>query len=633
MTIAQAAASPVNAGNAEKQALTLVFVGHVDHGKSTLVGRLLADLDALPSGKLEQIEAMCEKRGIPFEWAFVLDALQAERDQGVTIDITQVQFFSNDRRYVIIDAPGHHEFIKNMVTGAAQADAAVLLVDAGDGVREQTRRHAYLTHMLGVRQILVAVTKMDLVGYSEARFEEVKTDILKYLATIGIDAANVRVVPTAARDGGNVVNRIDPMAWHQDATLIESLHALEPARAPIDEPLRLFIQDVYKFDARRIFAGRVETGSLKIGDELLFSPGNRRAKISSIETFNTPVKTEAFAGESVGITLDQQLFVERGHVATHADTPPSLTNSFKGRLFWLGHAPLVTFKRYKMKLGTADTIVQVTSIERVIDVDDMGHVPANEVKRNQIAEARFSARGLLALDHFEHCAATGRFALVEDHQIVGGGLIDLKGIETASVEAPVSSHVQRVDHHVPLEDRWRMNGHKSGVLWFTGLPASGKTSLSQALEEALFAKGMQVYVLDGDNVRQALSSDLGFSPQDRRENIRRVGEVAQVMARAGFIVVSAFISPYRADRDLIRAAAGTFFHEVYLDAPAEICEARDPRGLYTLARLGEIEKFTGVSAPYEAPVAPELTLPTGEESLNDSLTRLIDYTAKAFALD
>lgn len=617
--------------------LRLVFVGHVDHGKSTLVGRLLHDVGALPDGKLENIEAMCRNRGMPFEWAFVLDALKAERDQGITIDISQVWFTDKGVPFQIIDAPGHHEFIKNMVTGAAQADAAVLLVDAEEGVREQTRRHAYLLHLLGLQQVVLAVTKMDLVDHAEDRFKEVTKQAKAYLDSIGLDTDTIHAVPVTARDGGNVTSPAETMPWYTGPALLSRLHDLSALSTPDDKPLRMPIQDVYKFDHRRILAGRIEAGRLSVGDELLFSPGGRRARIASMETWHVPEthpsgKT-AGPGDSVGLTLDQQLFIERGMIATAPDQPPTVSNAFRGRLFWLGRTPLEVGKQYKLKLATAEYLVRAETIERLINVDDLSSHAADSVGRNQVAEAVFRARGQMALDPFTSCPPTGRFVLIDDHRIVAGGLVDLEGFADQSQGRTVrSTHVTRVEHRVPLNDRWKANGHKSGILWFTGLPGSGKSTLAVALEEALFQRGFQTYVLDGDNVRQALSADLGFSPDDRRENIRRVGELAGVFANAGLISISAFISPYRGDRDRVRTVSGSMFHEIYLNAPLEVCEARDPRGLYAKARAGEIDDFTGISAPYEAPDAADLVLETGTETIEESLERLLDYTLKAFRL-
>jgi bifunctional enzyme CysN/CysC len=613
--------------------LKIVIVGHVDHGKSTLVGRLFHDTGTLPEGKIEAVRAMCEKRGMPFEWAFLLDALQAERDQGITIDVSQIFFRTALRNYVLIDAPGHREFVKNMITGAAQAEAAVLVVDAREGVQEQTRRHAYLVHLLGIHQIVVAINKMDMVQYAEARFQKVAADIRDYFADLGLDLQHTLMIPVVARDGDNIVSGSQHMRWYDGPTLERALDELQPPVTSLELPLRLPVQDVYKFDDRRIIAGRIESGFLRKGDTLLFSPSNKKARVASIEAWNAedPVMATR-AGQSIGVTLDEQIFVERGEIVSLETNPPMLTNVFRGRIFWLGREPLVPGTRYKMKLCTGEYQVEVEKIERVIDVQDLGSNEQNHVERNAIAEVVLRSRRTLALDPFDHNMYTGRFVLVENYDIVGGGLINMDGYADQRRQAIKSTNIFRVEHRVPIEERWTANGHKGGILWMTGLSGAGKSTLAFSLEQHLFRKGYLVYVLDGDNVRHGLCSDLGFSPQDRVENIRRVGHAAGLFARAGFLVLTAFISPYRADRDRVRAIAADIFHEIHIDADLKTCETRDPKGLYKKARSGEIHEFTGVSAPYEPPVRPELRVDTTGSTIEECLAQLDEYVSSNFAL-
>ncbi len=608
--------------------MRVVFVGHVDHGKSTLVGRLLHDTDSLPDGKVEQIRASCDRRGMPFEWAFVLDALQAERDQGITIETTQT-FFSTDKRdYVIIDAPGHKEFLRNMVTGAARADAAILVVDANEGIQEQSRRHGYLLHLLGVRQVLVAVNKMDLVGYALDRYADVAADIRAYLA--GLNIVPTHIVPVSGREGDNVVSHAREhghMDWYEGATLVGGIDGFDPPVYLSDLPLRMPVQDVYKFDERRLIVGRIESGRLRSGDEVLFSPSNATARIESIETWGGDEPLLAVtAGQSAAVTLDQPLFIERGEVMSHAERPPLLTNVFRGRIFWLGKQPLRVGSRYTAKLNTASFPVEVEAVEKVIDVGDLSAGSEGEVERNAVAEVILRSRATVALDPYSNGPRTGRFVLVEDYDIVGGGIVDMRGYPDQRHALGVkSTNIFSVEHEVDLEARWNANGHRSGILWFTGLSGAGKTTLAVELERRLFARGYQVYVLDGDNIRHGLSADLGFSPEDRNENIRRVGEVAALFARAGVLVITAFISPYRSDRDRVRHIAPDLFHEVYIEADVATCEERDPKGLYEKARRGEIKEFTGISAPYEPPDSPELAVDTSALSVEDSLARLMTY--------
>ena len=627
---AVAADSAVTPGDA-RELLKIVIVGHVDHGKSTLIGRLLYDTDSLPEGKFEELEAISRRRGMALEWSFVLDAFQAERDQAVTIDTTQIWFNTAKRDYVIIDAPGHREFLKNMVSGAAAADAAILVVDAAEGVREQTRRHGYLLHLLGIKQVAVAVNKLDLVDFSEQRFAEVSQEITDYLGSIGVTPSFIQ--PISARDGDFVAKPSARASWYSGPTVLEALDRFHSVTAPTEQPLRMAVQDVYHFDERRILAGRIESGKLRVGDTILLSPSNKTAQVRSIEAWNAPNPVEAQSGQSVGITLNEQLFVERGEVISHVEMPPQLSNTFRATVFWLGHNPLTVGKTYKMKLLTGEVQVTVNRIESIIDTETLGSKPGEEVIRNSVAEVVLKSRRVLALDEFRVLPRSGRFVLLEDYDVVGGGGISMEGYPDQRDALTVrSTNVYSVEHRVTPEARVLRNGHRGGVLWFTGLSGAGKSTLAMAVEKELFAKGYQVYVLDGDNVRRGLNANLGFNPEDRAENIRRVGEAAALFADAGFICITAFISPYQSDRDRARGAAGESYHEIYVEADLAVCEQRDPKGLYKRARAGEIEEFTGISAPYEAPSEPELTVHTGASDVDSCVHQIVDYVERNFTL-
>jgi len=599
--------------------LPIVIVGHVDHGKSTLIGRLLHETDSLPDGKVEQIKADSDRRGMPFEWSFVMDALQVERDQGITVDSSQIWFSTTARRYVIIDAPGHKEFLKNMITGAASAEAAVLVIDAEEGVSEQTRRHAFLLNLLGVSQVAVAINKMDLVNNGESRFEEVSIAIRDFLGGIGIEPS--AVIPVSARHGGNIAAPGAQTPWYAGPTVAEALDAFVPRAASFDRPLRFLVQDLYKFDERRLIAGRVECGRLKVGDTLRFAPGGASARIASIETWNrdTP-QISAAAGQSIAITLDDDIFVERGHVATLRDAPPRETHAVAARLFWLGRTPLAVGDQLKLKIGTSEYTVVLESVQRVIDSQDLHHTEGSQVERNGFADVTFRSRSKIAFDPFAENPATGRAVLVRDYQIVGGCLLE----ETHTVTAE-DRNLTAVSHAVGRDERTRANGHDGAVIWLTGLSGAGKSTLAMALERQLFDRGHLVYVLDGDNVRGGLNGDLGFSAEDRAENIRRVAEAAKLFADAGLVVVTAFISPYRTDRRLAREIVGEGFHEVFVKADLSVCEERDPKGLYTKARAGHIPAFTGVSDPYEEPVEPDLVVDTVERSAEACTADLLRF--------
>ncbi len=625
--------------NFSDQPLRIVIVGHVDHGKSTLVGRLLHDAGALPQGKLEAVEASCRRRGVPFEWAFLMDALQAERDQNITIDVSQIAFRTpGGRPAVLIDAPGHKEFLKNMVTGAARADAALLLIAANEGVCEQSRRHGHLLSLLGLRQVAVVVNKMDAVGYDEATFQAIEAQYRQFLASLGVEA---RVfIPVSAREGGNVVARAEAAPWYTGPTVAEVLEACAPPPPLADAPLRLPVQDIYRFDPRRIIAGRIESGTLRVGDELVFSPFNKTARVATIERWpDDPARApvvSASAGESVGVTLTEQIFVERGHVASHRADAPIESNRIRTHLFWLGRRELTLGGTYQLKLATQDVPCQVASIERVIDAatldtptDGSGQADAaniiHAVSRNDVAEVTFQTRKPLVLDNHERLPPLGRFVVVDGTEVSGGGII-FGGVYTDRRHV-VSQNITWSESEITRADRARRNGHKGAVVWLTGLSGSGKSTLARALERELFTRAYHVYVLDGDNVRHGLNSNLGFSPGDRIENIRRVGEVARLMADGGTVTLTAFISPYRADRRRAREIAlegGCEFVEVYVNASLAECERRDPKSLYKKARAGQIRQFTGIDAPYEAPEDPEIIVPTGEQSVEQSVNVILD---------
>jgi bifunctional enzyme CysN/CysC len=616
-----------NPSQAPSEQLKIVIVGHVDHGKSTFVGRLLHDTGSLPEGKLEQLEAVAKRRGVPFEWANLMDALQSERDQNITIDTAQIWFQTRKRQYVIIDAPGHKEFLKNMVTGAAHAEAALLLIDAGEGVQEQSRRHGYLLHLLGIRQIAVLVNKMDLPNYSQERFREIESAFRAFLQTVGVTPTCF--IPIAARHGDNIATRSAAMPWWEGPTVLETLDQFEPAQPPTGQPLRFPIQDVYRFDDRRILAGRIESGTLKVGDRLVFSPTNKVSTVKTIERWNAPASAQAQAGESIGLTLTEQVFVERGAVAALETDPPYELSRFKARLFWLGRAPMVREKTYKLKLATQEAECQIEAIERVIDSSNLETLERAEpqVGRNEVAELSLRTKRPIAFDTHEEIIATGRFVIVDGLEVAGGGIIIADNYPRRSADSLQKSHNIYWSHgKVTALQRALRNGHPGRVVWLTGLSASGKSTISAELERELFNLGRHVYVLDGDNVRHGLGSDLGFSARDRKENIRRVGEAAKLFVDAGVLCVTAFISPYREDRDMVRQLMppGTFI-EVYVNAPVEICEQRDPKGLYAKARANLIKDFTGISAPYEPPTHPEIELHTDQLTVAESVARIVEY--------
>ncbi len=602
--------------------MPIVIVGHVDHGKSTLVGRLLHETNTLPDGKIAEIEAMCERRGTPFEWSFVLDALQVERDQGITLDTTRIWFKSETRGYVLIDAPGHKEFLKNMVTGAAGAEGALLVIDAAEGVSEQTKKHAYLLSLLGVEQVVVAINKMDTVDYSQAHFDQVEHEIRDYLGNIGVTPRHV--IPLSAREGAGVTTYGDIMSWYEGPSILGVFDTFQPRTALTDHPLRLPVQDVYRHGDERIIVGRIESGTLRVGQTVRFAPSGQEAKIQSFEGWNSKTaRLQAEAGHSVAVTLDDDLFIERGEVMTATNDRPMEVKQIAGRLFWLVSGPLESGASLKFKIGSAVHDVQVQSIERKIDVGNLSDSDGNKIEKNEIGEVILKSRKPIVVDLYRDIPQTGRGVLIKDGQIVGGLIVQEDAVSAAR-------NLTRVAHTVTSDERALSNGHQGGVLWMTGLSGAGKSTIAMDLERRLYERNWQVFTIDGDNFRHGLSHDLGFSPEDRAENIRRASEVAKLMAQSGTLVLATFISPLRSDREIARKVIGDDFYEVHIHADLEVCESRDPKGLYVRARAGEIPEFTGISAPYEEPGQPEFRIDSGRVPVAKAVAQLIEYADETF---
>ncbi len=627
-TIPQKFRAPSNAATAgiavEAERVNVVVVGHVDHGKSTFVGRLLHDTGSLPDGKIEQVKKAAEAEGMSFEYAFLLDALLEEQEQNITIDTTRIYFHTKKRKYAIIDAPGHREFLKNMITGASSAAAAFLLIDASEGVQDQTRRHAFLLSLLGIRQIVVLVNKMDLAGYSQERYAKIVAEYTAFLSGLGIKPAHF--IPISARNGVNIVSKASETPWYTGPAVAEALDNFEAAETSDAQPLRLPLQDIYRYDERRLYAGRIDAGKLKVGDKLVFNPGNKAATIKSLETWNAPDKTEASIGESVTLTFNEQIFVERGNIGAPADKAPLVGQSIRARVFWLGKNPLRQQTTYKLRLTTQESACVVSSISRVIDSSTLDTVTSPEghalqVNRFEVADLTLRTHKPVAFDAHDDCTVTGRFVIMEDSHIVGGGIILVSDEERRALANNVQAHHGDINHTT----RAARNGHPGTVVWLTGLSGSGKSTIAAALERRLFQSGKQVYWLDGDNLRLGLNAGLGFSDADRAENIRRTAEVSRLFADAGIITIVSLISPTRDARDAARKRIGAGkFVEVYVNAPVDVCRTRDPKGLYAKADAGAIPQFTGVSAPYEAPLSPEVELLTDKLSVDACVEKIVE---------
>jgi bifunctional enzyme CysN/CysC len=597
----------------------IVIVGHVDHGKSTLVGRLLHETGSLPEGKLEMLKAVSARRGMPFEWSFLLDALQTERDQGITIDTTQIRFRTGSRDIVLIDAPGHAEFLRNMITGASQADGALLIIDALEGVRDQTRRHGYLLHLLGVKQVAVVVNKMDRVDFSAARFKAIGEEISAHLEGLGIRPS--ALIPISARDGDGVAERTIRMNWYNGPTVVEALDALEPARPLEQLALRLPVQAIYKFDDRRIVTGRIESGDLAVGDEIVIMPAGKVAKIKSVEGWPAmPTNGRQSAGQSVGVTLDRELFVERGDVIAHLGSSPRDARRIRARIFWLHDKPLTPGASILVRLGTRESRAVVAAIEKAVDPGQLSTIENNSIARNHVGEIELSLAQPVAADPYAENPRTGRLVIEINGRIAGGGLVLSVGAEQRAIAVDIVP----TESALRSDERSARYRHRGAVIWLTGLPGSGKSTLARALERRLFDNGGSPVLLDGDTLRAGLNSDLGFSAADRRENVRRLAEVAAHLARNGQVAIVAAVSPSSEDRAAARRIADKSFREIYVATPADVCESRDPKGHYAKARAGALQAFTGIGSDYEPPTDSELTIDTSLRSVGDA-TNEIEY--------
>ena len=518
--------------------LSIVIVGHVDHGKSTLLGRLFADTGTLPEGKLEKVREICRRQGKEFEYAFLFDAFLEEQEQGITIDSARTFFHWKNRQYIIIDAPGHKEFLKNMISGAARAEAALLLIDAQEGVKEQSKRHGQLLSLLGVRQVAVVVNKMDLVGYRHDVFEAIEKEYRDFLKQLQV--VPERFIPASAKLGDNIADSSEHMAWYQGPTVLETLGLFRKELEPVRQPLRFPVQDVYKFDARRIIAGRVASGKIRVGDRLIFSPSNKSAIVKSIEAFNAePVPTEAHGGQSTGLTLDEQIFIERGEIASHPDSAPLESTAFRCNLFWLGKRPLEIGKKYLLRLATREVECEVTAIHRIIDASDLdARSQQKSVDRNQVAELTIRAKYPIAFDPYADLEVTGRFVLVDQYDLSGGGIITeaVRDEQTVLREEARQRDISWTKGDVGLDERAAQYGHRAALVLITGETQSGTSFLARRLEVRLVADSRHAYLLAAENLRRGLDNDIG--EDDAGEMVRRFGEVARLLIDTGLIVVS-----------------------------------------------------------------------------------------------
>jgi len=557
------AAPTAEAVAVDREKMNIVIVGHVDHGKSTVVGRLLADTGALPQGKLEAVKSLCERTAKPFEYAFLIDALQDERDQGITIDAARVFFKSAQRDYILLDAPGHVEFLRNMVTGAARAEAALLVIDAAEGVQENSRRHGYLLSLLGISQVAVLVNKMDLVGYQQAVFQAIQAEYSAFLDQFGVQP--VAWLPISGREGDNLAQPSPNMPWYKPtgigATVMGVLDAMHKIPQAHDLPFRMSVQDVYKFtrfgDDRRIVAGTVASGRLPLGAQVVFYPSGKRTRVASLEVFGAPAPQHIPAGRPAGFTMQEQIYVQRGELATlEGEPPPKVARRFRVSLFWLGKRPLVPKREYLLKLGSAKVKVQVESISRVMDASNLQSADKRQVDRNDVAELILSARKPLAFDLAREHKELGRFVLVDEYEIAGGGMIleDLPDAQKWVQDTVMHRNQHWETSSLGPEARAEVYNHRPALVLITGNEREPKKLVARALEAKLFHTGKKTYHLGIGNLVAGVDADLqGDSKVEARdEHLRRMGEVAHILLDAGIILIVTALDLTQSDLELIR---------------------------------------------------------------------------------
>ncbi len=604
--------------------LRFITCGSVDDGKSTLIGRLLFESQQIPEDQIAALKRDSRRfgtQGDAIDFALLVDGLATEREQGITIDVAYRYFSSQRRSFIVADTPGHEQYTRNMVTGASTAELAVLLVDARTGLTVQTRRHAYLVSLMGLRHIVLAINKMDLIAYDEQRFRAIENDFARYVAKLGFET--IIAIPMSALRGDNVTTRSEAMPWYTGPSLLKHLETVDVRRLP--QPGSVFpVQWVNRPNADfRGYAGTLAAGELKIGDSLRVAQSGQVAKITRIVTGDGDLSA-AIAGDAITICLDREIDISRGDVLSRADLPVEMTDQFEATIIWLHEEPGLASRRYDLKLASQWSGASITAIKHRVNVNTLAEEPARKLDLNDITVCNIATTQPLAFERYSESRELGGFILVDryTHATVAAGLI------RHSLRRAQNVHRQSLS--VDRTAREKLNGHPGKVLWFTGLSGSGKSTIANALEVELHGRGLHTYILDGDNIRQGLNRDLGFTDTDRVENIRRIAEVAKLMMDAGLIVMTSFISPFRRERDLARELIGPEnFIEIFVDTPLEICEQRDVKGLYKKARQGKIPNMTGVNSPYEVPLAPDVTVRTQETSLAESVRALRELLESA----
>jgi bifunctional enzyme CysN/CysC len=620
--------------------LRLTTAGSVDDGKSTLIGRLLYDTKSIFEDQMEAIEEASRRRGDDkVDLALLTDGLRAEREQSITIDVAYRYFATPRRKFIIGDTPGHIQYTRNMVTGASTAELAIVLIDARNGVLTQSKRHGFIASLLDIPHILVAVNKMDLVDWSETVFDEIVGEYGDFSQKLGVD--DLTFIPISALEGDNVVDPSKKMSWYDGSTLLHHLEHVNIGASRNLVDFRFPVQHVIRpHQDFRGYAGRVASGSIEPGEEIVVLPSGKTTRVKSIEVHGGPLES-ASASDSIVITTEDEVDISRGDMIVRRMNLPTIGSEFDAILCWLSEKPMRADTQYWLMHTTRSVRAFVSRLVYRIDVDTLHREDAEGFELNEIGRVQITTAQPIFFDRYELNHETGSFVLIDpfSNATVAAGMIrgpvqrveDLERFEEG--DRSVSPNVVWESWNVPLEEREARNKHKAAVLWFTGLPGAGKTTIARALERRLFAEGCQTMLLDGDLVRHGLNGDLGFEPQDREENIRRAGETANLFFRQGAIVLCTFVSPYQKDRDRVRALIpeGRFF-EVFVDAPLEVVEQRDPKGLYARARKGEIGQMTGISSPYEVPTGAEVHVRSDTDSVEQAVEQLLGVLGGAGVL-
>ena len=605
----------------DKSFLRFITCGSVDDGKSTLIGRLLYDSKLIYEDQLASIEKDSKKSGTQgdkIDLALLVDGLAAEREQGITIDVAY-RFFSTDKRkFIVADTPGHVQYTRNMATGASTADVAVLLIDARYGVQEQTRRHAFIVSLLGVKHVVVAINKMDLNGFDQSVYNDIEVDFREFSKDLGF--TDITCIPMSALDGDNVTIRSKQSDWYKGPTLLEYLEVVDVDEATLDAPFRLPVQWVNRPNLDfRGFSGTVASGTIEVGDEIIVIPSGKRSTVKEIVTYNGNLDI-AREDMAITLTLNDEIDISRGDIICKKDHPAEQADQFQAHMLWMSEAELFPGRQYLLKTGNKTVPASILKLKHRIDINDFSEVAVNTLALNEVGIATLSLSAPIAFDAYNDNRNTGSFILIDrqTNATVGVGMLDY-ALRRAS-------NVVWQDLDVNKVVRAEQKNQKPALLWFTGLSGSGKSTIANLVEKRLLDLGRHTYTLDGDNVRHGLNRDLNFSKADRVENIRRIGEVSRLMVDAGLITMASFISPYRAERQLARdlLEEGEFI-EIFVNTPLEVAEKRDVKGLYAKARSGEIKNFTGIDSEYQAPEQAEITVNTVEMSADDAAEMIVTY--------